>query len=103
MIEAANSEQSYFMLTYEVVENYVELRKPFREEHLAKAREATVAGQLILGGALMEPCDKAVLIFRAPSEAIVEDFVRADPYVLNGLVRSWTIRKWNVVAGSAHQ
>ncbi len=103
MIEAANSEQSYFMLMYEVVENYVELRIPFREEHLTKAREAAAAGHLVLGGALMEPCDKAVLIFRTPSEAVVEQFVRTDPYVLNGLVRSWTIRRWNVVAGSAHQ
>ena len=33
--------------------------------------------------------------------AVVEAFAAADPYVLNGLVRSWRVREWNVVVGGS--
>ena len=42
------------------------------------------------------------LVETAPvSRDVVRRFVDADPYVLNGLVRSWEIRRWNVVVGAA--
>jgi hypothetical protein len=30
---------------------------------------------------------------------VVEDFVRRDPYVTNGIVTRWRIRPWTVVIG----
>jgi len=30
---------------------------------------------------------------------MAEDFARTDPYVLNGLITSWRVRPWTVVAG----
>jgi uncharacterized protein YciI len=89
----------YFALLYDVVDDYVERRKPFRAEHLALAEEASRAGRLALAGAF-DPADGALLVFDVPSAADVEDFVRRDPYVQNGLVTRWRVRAWTVVAGA---
>ena len=89
----------YYLLLYDVVEQYVERRAQFRDEHLALAREFHNRGELLLGGALAEPVDGAVLLFRVDSPEVVETFVAADPYVKNGLVIQWRIREWTVVVG----
>ncbi|MEZ5286730.1 MAG: hypothetical protein R2712_18360 [Vicinamibacterales bacterium] len=46
-----------------------------------------------------DPADTAILLFRADSAQVVEDFARTDPYVLNGLVTNWRVREWVTVAG----
>lgn len=88
----------HYLLLYEVVDDYAEKRTPFRDQHLALAGDAVNHGELLLGGALAEPVDSAVLLFR--SQAAAEAFANADPYVHNGLVTKWTVRQWNTVAGS---
>jgi uncharacterized protein YciI len=89
----------HFLLFYDVVEGYTEKRKPFRAAHLAYANEAVARGELLLGGALADPVDAAVLLFRVASREAVERFVARDPYVLNGLVKSWRVREWTTVIG----
>ena len=91
----------YFILLYEVVDDYVKKRAPFREEHLRIADEAVEKGQLLLGGAFDNPVDGAALVFKADDRSVVEDFVRNDPYVKNGLITNWKVREWTVVIGSA--
>jgi uncharacterized protein YciI len=76
----------YFALFYEVVDDFVARRLPYREEHLRLARAAHHRGELLLAGALTEPADRALLVFRGVARSVVEDFARADPYVTNGLV-----------------
>jgi len=88
----------YFALFYTTVENFIERRQPLREAHLAHARRSHQDGHLVLAGALQPP-DAALLVFRADSAAPVEDFARNDPYVANGLVKSWRVREWTVVIG----
>jgi uncharacterized protein YciI len=90
----------YFILSYETADNYVEKRAPFRSQHLALAREAHARGELLLAGALADPPDRAVLVFRAADRAVVEAFARRDPYVVNGAVRRWEVRPWTVVIGN---
>ena len=90
-----------FLLEYDLVTDYIERRAEFRESHLALATEAAQRGELVLGGALADPPDRALLVWRVADRAIIEAFVRGDPYVINGLVRSWSIRPWNVVVGTA--
>jgi uncharacterized protein YciI len=87
------------LLLYDVVPNYVERRAAFRAEHLALAKAALDRGELVLGGALADPVDGAVLVFRGDSPAAAEAFARADPYVRNGLVTRWRVRAWNTVVG----
>lgn len=91
---------AYYLLLYDVVEQYAVRRAPFRGEHLTLAQEFVARGELVLGGALADPVDGAVLLFRGDSPATVERFVKADPYVKNGLVTRWQIREWTVVVGS---
>ncbi len=89
----------YYALFYHVVDDYVSRRAAYRDKHLRLARDAHVRGELILAGALSDPVDQALLVFRVADRSIVEDFVRKDPYVLNGLVTRWDIRPWTVVIG----
>lgn len=90
-----------FLLFYEYSPDYLERRGEFREEHLALAWAAQARGELILGGAFANPADGAVLHFKGDSAAVVEAFVKADPYVGNGLVRQWRVREWTTVVGDA--
>lgn len=89
----------YSLLFYDYVDNIVERRAPFRQEHLALAGEMHEQGVLLMAGALTEPVDGAVLVFTTADRSVVENFVARDPYVRNGLVTSWRIRPWNVVLG----
>lgn len=90
----------YFILFYETADNYVEKRAPFRGEHLALAGEAHARGELLMAGALADPADRAVLVFRTRDRLAVEEFARRDPYVVNGAVTRWEVRPWNVVIGN---
>ncbi|WP_222195076.1 YciI-like protein [Modestobacter italicus] len=88
----------HLLLEYTLAEDYLERRTALRADHLALARAAHERGELLLAGALPDPFDRAVLVWTAPRE-VVERFVEADPYVVQGLVTAWTIRPWNVVVG----
>jgi uncharacterized protein YciI len=87
------------LLIYDLVDDYVERRAPLRAAHVAIARAAEERGELILGGALANPPDMAVLLFRGDSPRAAEAFAGADPYVLNGLVKQWRVREWTTVVG----
>jgi uncharacterized protein len=89
----------YYLLEYALIDDYVARRAAFREAHLALAQEAHRRRDLILAGALAEPTDRAVLVWRTDDRSVVERFIDRDPYVHNGLVTSWTIRPWTVVIG----
>lgn len=89
----------YFMLRYEVVDNFIERRAPLREAHLKLVREAHERGELWLAGALGDPVDGAALVFTTEDRSVAERFAQDDPYVKGGLVRQWKVRKWNVVVG----
>lgn len=89
----------YYVLFYELVDNYITLRQPLRPEHLQLVQQAHERGEVVMGGALDNPPDKALLIFHVEDPAIIERFVQQDPYVQHGLVKRWEIRPWNVVVG----
>ena len=89
----------HFLLMYDVVADYVERRIPFRAEHIALARAAKTRGDLFLAGALANPVDGAVLIFKGETAAAAEAFALADPYVRHGLVTRWRVREWSTVVG----
>jgi uncharacterized protein YciI len=88
----------YFALTYDVVDDFANKRAPFRPAHLKEVRESNARGELIMAGALGEPAG-ALLIFRASDKAVAEAFATNDPYVKQGLVRTWKVRPWTVVVG----
>ena len=91
---------AYYALFYHVVDGFVERRTAFREAHLEHARHAANRGELALGGALAEPADTALILFRGGSPDAARAFAEKDPYVRNGLVERWEARPWNVVVGT---
>jgi len=90
----------YYALFYEMADDFVTRRAPFRDEHLNLARESQSRGQLVLAGALADPPAGALLVFNAPDASAVEVFVQRDPYVANGVVKQWKVRPWTVVVGN---
>ena len=89
----------HYLLFYETAPDYLERRVQFRAEHLTLAWQAHARGELILGGALADPADSAVLFFQGDSPDVAARFAEADPYVLNGLVTRWHVRPWLTVVG----
>jgi uncharacterized protein YciI len=89
----------HYLLFYEVGEDYVGRRAEFRDAHLGMAWKASERGELVLGGALANPVDGAVLLFKGDSAEVAEEFARNDPYVTNGIVKRWHVREWTTVAG----
>lgn len=89
----------YYILSYKTVDNYLEKRIPYRAEHLALAKDAYDNGVLIMAGALADPADSAMLVFKGDGPHVAEEFAKNDPYVKNGLIAEWQVRPWTVVIG----
>lgn len=90
----------HYLLFYDYCADYLSRRTAFRSQHLKLAWEAQARGELLLGGAMDEPLDGALLVFCCPSPATIEAFVAEDPYVRHGLVERWRIRPWHTVVGT---
>lgn len=90
----------HYLLIYDPVPDYVSRRAQFREQHLAHAQAAVQRGELILGGAAGDPVDSAFIVFSGASSEVASKFAECDPYVVNGLVKSWDVKPWHTVVGS---
>jgi uncharacterized protein len=92
----------HFLLFYDFCDDYLARRPAFRESHLRKAWDASARGELLLAGALADPVDGGVLLFRAESPLTVERFAETDPYVTGGLVTRWRVREWTMEIPAGH-
>jgi uncharacterized protein len=97
--ELEGSKRMHYLLLYDVVEDYATKRTPFRAAHLEHLKKAYDRGEVLLAGALSEPSDGAVLVFSGSKPGSAEEFAKIDPYVLNGLITAWKVRKWMTVIG----
>jgi len=87
----------HFLLFYDVVPDYAAQRVQYRDAHVEKAWAAHARGELMLGGALNDPVDGAVLLFQGDSMQVAEDFARNDPYVpRQGVARSRVVDRGRV-------
>ncbi len=89
----------HFLLMYDTSGDYLSRRAAFRDAHLEKAWAAHARGEIVLAGALADPPDGAVLVFRGEDPSVASEFARQDPYVVNGLVTRWRVREWSTVVG----
>ncbi len=89
----------HYLLVYDVVPDYVARRAAFRDAHLALAWQAVDRRELVLGGALGDPVEGALLLFQGEGPEVAERFARSDPYVRNGLVTGWRVKPWSTVVG----
>lgn len=91
---------SHHLLLYEYDPvDILERRAPFRQAHLAAIAHEHEVGRLMLAGAYGDPPRGAAFVFRDVESAHVEQFARSDPYVQAGLVLSWRVEPYAVVAG----
>jgi hypothetical protein len=86
-----------YLLLYTYVDDMAERRGPHREAHLAAIRAERDAGHVTMGGALGTPPTGAAIVWTGVTPQEIESFTAADPYVVNGLVTSRRIERWNLV------
>jgi uncharacterized protein len=62
--------------------------------HAERLHEFHDRGDLLSVGTFANPQEEgSMAIFRTREAA--EEFIAGDPFVLNGVVRSWVLREWN--------
>lgn len=88
---------AHFLLRYELSPDYLARRGDYRDAHLALAWKAADAGALLLGGAVGDPVESALLLFTDAHAA--QAFAEADPYVAAGIVNAWQVLPWATVVG----
>lgn len=90
---------NHYLLIYHLAPGYLERRGALRDAHLEHAWRACERGEMLLAGAIENPLDTAMLLFAGEGPAVAEAFAVADPYVKEGLVERWNVRRWMTVAG----
>ena len=86
-----------YLLLYTYVDDMVERRGPHREAHLAAIRAERDAGHITMAGALGAPPTGGAIVWTGVTPEEIKSFTDADPYVVNGLVTSRRIERWNLV------
>ena len=85
----------YVLLHYTYVPEMLERRTPVRPLHLEHASRAKENGLLLFGGAVGDPPNAGVIVFR-DALAEVEEFARNDPYNAAGLITAWRAELYTV-------
>ena len=88
-----------YVLLYESADDVATqapLHAAAHREHWHPFRER---GELLLIGPFGDPQSQgAMAVFRTREAA--EEFARGDPFVVNGVVRSWEVREWDEAVDS---
>ena len=80
-----------YVLFYEAAADMNRARELF-PAHRAKWQEFVARGQLLMIGPFTDPGQGAMGVFT--TRAAAEEFVRVDPFVLEGVVKKWELREW---------
>src|SRR5207244_9068208 len=79
-----------YVVTYESADNVAEKAPKHFAAHVARYKHYVERGELIMIGTFADPQkDGSMAIFTTREAA--EDFVKGDPFVLNGAAKSWRI------------
>lgn len=82
-----------YVLLYETADGALPLARELFPRHREWAKGFHESGELLMLGTWADPAEGAMGVFttRAAAEAFVQD----DPFVLQGVIKSWSIRAWN--------
>ena len=116
VVPAAVIIKPHFVLFYDYVPDVLERRQPHRQAHLALVKDFKERGTFVMGGAMADPVDSALIVFTdrhsAESFALEDPYVSAavasavgdrhqlavtDRYVQNGIVTRHRVREWSTV------
>ena len=81
------------VVLYESADDVAAKAPPYYEAHCARWAEFVRRGELLMIGPFANAQEDGSMAIFTTREA-AEEFVRGDPFVLNGVVRKWTIREW---------
>jgi uncharacterized protein YciI len=85
-----------YVLLYESADDVRSKAPAYFQAHCAHWDGFRARGELLMIGTFGDPqTEGSMCIFSTRGAA--EEFVKGDPFVLNGVVRSWQIRDWNEV------
>jgi len=88
-----------YVMTYRAGEDFLPLARENGPAHIARLHEFRDRGLLLMAGPLDEPRNgDAIGVFTTREAA--EEFIAEDPFVVNGVVASWTVRPWDEVLHS---
>jgi uncharacterized protein YciI len=82
-----------YVVFYELAEGAMPKIPEHFPGHRARNLEFQARGTLLMTGAFADPREGAMAVFTTKEAA--EEFVRGDPFVLNGIVGRWYVREWN--------
>ena len=82
-----------YVLFYESADNVISKAPAVYPAHVARLQEFKARGELLMVGTFADPqADGSMAIFNTRDSA--EAFATGDPFVLQGVVRSWTVKEW---------
>jgi uncharacterized protein len=84
-----------YLLFYEPVDDVLTKAPAHFPAHSRRLDEFHARGALLMVGTFADPQEGSMSIFSSREAA--EQFVEGDPFILNGVIRSWQIREWDEV------
>ena len=91
-----------YVLFYESADDVASKAPPHFPAHQERLLDFHARGLLLMVGTFADPQAHGSMAIFTTREA-AEDFVAGDPFVINGVVRSWEVREWNEVLAPADQ
>jgi uncharacterized protein YciI len=87
-----------WVVLYESADDVYDTAPVHYPAHRARVDDFHERGDLLLVGTFGDPrAEGSMSVFRTREAA--EAFVAGDPFVLNGVVKAWTLRAWNEIYG----
>jgi uncharacterized protein YciI len=86
-----------YVILYESADDVLTKAPPVYPRHLARLKEFRDRGDLLQVGTFGDPQAEGSMAVFATRES-AQEFVDGDPFVLEGVVKSWTLREWDEVA-----
>lgn len=84
-----------YVMLYENAADFAETAPLHIKAHRARLEEFHGQGTLLMAGPFTHPEQRAMGIFTSREAA--EEFIKDDPFVLNGVVVGWEIREWREI------
>jgi uncharacterized protein YciI len=85
-----------YVLFYESADDVASKAPAHFAAHVLRYSEFQAQGTLLMLGTFANAQDEGSMAIFTTREA-AEEFVKGDPFVVNGVVRAWHIREWNEV------
>ncbi|HZE34367.1 MAG TPA: YciI family protein [Actinoallomurus sp.] len=85
-----------YVVFYESSPDVLTLAPQHFPAHQARLADFHARGLLLMVGTFGDPVKEGSMAIFTTREG-AEEFVKGDPFVLNGVVSSWNLREWNEV------